>query len=129
LESENRPPVATATAAVVKKIVKSLRSYGPSSFASLTDAQGNYVQVAGGGITCMVERREALTAEHYRAFQMKGRKGCPDGTLLTFGGGTISLKSDEWLSSDQALEIFLAFLAEHEMPESISWREVDLKEK
>jgi hypothetical protein len=103
-------------------------SYRSSSFASLTDRQGNYVQVACGGITCMVERREESTAKQYRAHQKEDRKGCPDGTWLAFGGGTIPLKSDEWLSSDQGREIFLASLGGREMPKSIFWREVALKE-
>ncbi len=129
LECEKRPTVTSVTASIVKRVVKSLRSYGPSSFAVLTDAQGNHVQVAGGGITCMVEMREIEGGKHYRAFLMESRKGCPDGTLLVFGGGTLSLKADEWLTSDQALEILLAFLAGQELPKNVFWREVVLREK
>lgn len=40
-----------ATAQVVAAITK-LRSHRPSSFASLTDEHGNYLQVAGGELTC-----------------------------------------------------------------------------
>jgi hypothetical protein len=54
LEVENREPVENASAADVHDAISKLRSYGPSSFASLTDEHGSYLQVAGGGVDVYV---------------------------------------------------------------------------
>jgi hypothetical protein len=68
LEVENKPVIEHVNAAQLRSAITGLRSYGPSSYASLTDEQGNYLQVAGGGITCLLERRDAATGRHYRAY-------------------------------------------------------------
>jgi hypothetical protein len=101
-----------------------LRSCGPSSYASLTDDPGNYLQVAGGALTCLLERREAATGRHYRACLDAPRLVQPDGTLLTFGGGAIALRADEWLPATLVTEAFIAFLHHKTLPASLLWREV-----
>lgn len=40
------------------------------SYASLTDGTGNYLQVAGGGVSCMIARFE-IENERLRAFHDK----------------------------------------------------------
>ncbi|CAG9207295.1 hypothetical protein PSP6_260080 [Paraburkholderia tropica] len=45
LKVEGKPETLDPTEPKVRKAIASLRSYGPSSYASLTDSFGNYVQV------------------------------------------------------------------------------------
>ena len=101
-----------------------LRSYGPSSFASLTDDQGNYLQVAGGQMTCMLERREAVNKRHFRAHLATPSKVFSDGTVLVFGGGELKLAADEWLSASVVLDAFLAFFKGQPLPPLLKWRDV-----
>jgi hypothetical protein len=56
-EVESRPTIEDASEQDVRSAISALRSFGPSSFASLTDENGNYLQVGGGGVTCLLERR------------------------------------------------------------------------
>lgn len=122
LECEGKPPVENPKPSLVRKVVSSLRSYGPSSYASITDAQGSYLQVAGGGVTCLLEFYNSNTGKRYRAFGGKKNKAFPDGTLLVFRVGEIAMQSDEWLIAEKVSEAFCCFLAGKELPEDISWR-------
>lgn len=124
LEVEKKAPVDNVSEEKVRAAILALRSYGPSSFASLTDEEGNYLQVAGGGVTCMLERREASSGRHYRAYGEEPSKVYPDGTLLMFGGGKIALQADEWFTAPVVADAFLAFLNGQELPSSIRWRDV-----
>jgi hypothetical protein len=106
----------------LRAALKSLRSYGPSSYASLTDDYGNYIQVAGGGIICMVERYEKGTNTRERAYHDKPSPIRPDGTILAFRAGSIPMRSDEWFSADQVVELFAAFLNGGNHPDYAHWR-------
>jgi len=124
LEVEKMAAIDNVSGVKVKKVISALRSYGPASFASLTDSKGNYIQVAGGGVTCMLERRDVIAGRHYRAYSEVSSRVFPDGTLLVFGGGKVSLRADEWFSAEIAVEAFLAFLNGQEFPVSIRWRDI-----
>ena len=124
LECEDKSPVEDVKPAQIKKTVSRLKSYGPCSFASLTDSEGNYVQVAGGRVTCMIERRDVSAGRHFRAYQNIRSEVFADGTMLVFGGGKIHLSSDEWFTASDAEEVFMAFLDGAEMPERIMWRDI-----
>jgi hypothetical protein len=124
LEVEKKAPVENAVAADVRAVIPKLRSYGPSSYASLTDAQGSYLQVAGGGVTCMLEWRDAVNRRHFRAHLDASSKVFPDGTILTFSGGEVKLRADEWLTAPMVEEAFLAFLRGQSLPPSIKWRDI-----
>lgn len=124
LEVEGRPAIDHVTPAQVRSVITSLRSYGPSSFASLTDEEGNYLQVAGGGVTCMMERRDVALARHFRAYQDKRSQVFADGSILAFGGGEIKLAADEWFTSTDVVETFLAFLSKTALPERVKWRDI-----
>ena len=124
LEIEKRPSIENVTEAQLVSAVMALRSYGPSSFASLTDEQGNYLQVAGGGVTCMLERRDVASGHHLRGYKEEKSKVFPDGTSLTFGGGEIRLAADEWFTAQEVADVFSSFLRGGELPASVKWRDV-----
>lgn len=123
-EVEKKARMHDPTKAQVSAAITKLRSYGPSSFASLTDEQGNYLQVAGGGLTCLLERRLAANAQHYRAYLATPSGIQPDGTVLAFSGGQVKLQADEWVSAPLVIEVFTAFLQGHELPQAIRWRDI-----
>ena len=124
LEVEKSAPVDNPSPSVLRMAISKLRSYGTASYASLTDASGNYLQVAGGGVACSLERRDAVNRRHYRAHLGAPSKVFPDGTLLVFSGGEIKLQADEWLMSALVEDAFLAFMGDKPFPEAIQWREM-----
>lgn len=109
-EAEGKAGITTPSPDQITKGIRTLRSYGKSSYASLTDPEGNYVQVAGGGVSCLIERFEVNASQRWRAFHDRPSPVRPDGTLLVFRAGSIPMRADEWFISDQVLEVFLAFL-------------------
>jgi hypothetical protein len=122
LEIEGKAGMTAPTPVQITRVLKSLRSYGKSTYASLTDATGNYVQVAGGGVSCMIERFEVDVSKRWRAFHDWPSPVRPDGTLLVFGAGSIPMLADEWFTSDQVVEVFLAFVNGVSPPEFVHWR-------
>ncbi|MGH8777609.1 hypothetical protein [Paraburkholderia sp.] len=123
LEAEGKPEIHEPRESQVTRTIKSLKSYGPSSYASLTDASGNYVQVAGGGVTCMIERYDATGNKRFRAFHDKPSAVRPDGTILSFRAGKVPMRSDEWFMSNQVAEVFVAFLKGEAFPGDVHWRD------
>lgn len=124
LEVESRPLVERPTEKQVRSAILKLRSYGPHSYASLTDEDGNYLQVAGGGVTCLLERRDVSSGKHFRAFHGKPSSIFADGTTLVFNGGEIQLLADEWFTSAVVADAFIAVLNGTPLPAGIGWRDV-----
>jgi hypothetical protein len=124
LEREGAAPVTNPSPSRLVRELEKLESYGKSSFASLTGLDGSYVQVAGGGVGCMLEWRDTSTSTHRRAFLEVPAVPFQDGTELTFGGGTIALRRDEWLNIRIVIEAFTAFAQGEAFPASIRWRDM-----
>jgi len=95
LECEAKPSIHHPTPTQVRRALSSLRSYGPSSYASLTDENKNYVQVAGGGTTCLMELYDAESGKRWSAYGDIRSKVFPDGTLLVFSAGQMPMMADE----------------------------------
>lgn len=127
-EMEKKPPKLNPTEKQMRASIARLRSFGPSSFASLSDEAGNYVQVAGGGIACLLERHEASTGRRFRGFKDHVNPNYPNGTLLVFGAGEIALQSDEWFHQNEAADVFAAFLRGYDYA-AINWRETSAKSR
>lgn len=121
-EVEKKLPILQPSEKQIRDTIARLRSFGPSSFAVLSDDKGNYVQVAGGGITCMLERREA-TGCRYRGYKDSPNLNYPDGTRLAFGAGEVVMQSDEWFLQTEVAEVFCAFLSGQMFPDFANWRE------
>lgn len=122
LECEGKTPIENPKPSQIRKVVSSLRSYGPSSYASITDMHGSYLQVAGGGVTCLLELYQSNTGKRFRAFGDTKNKAFPDGTLLVFRAGQIAMQADEWFMADKIAEAFCCFLEGKELPKDIHWR-------
>ena len=124
LEIEGKQPHHDPTPKVVERELRKLRSYGKSSFASLTRKDGSYLQVAGGGVGCLLERRSIPEQRHFRAFVVEPRVPFEDGTELVFGGGRIKLMRDEWLDIGTVTKVFLHFLTDPAASDGVQWRDV-----
>lgn len=121
-ESEGKTPIVNPTVKQVKSVISKLRSYGPSSFASITDENGSYLQVAGGGVTCMLEKYDSKSGRRFRAYGLNKNLAFPDGTLLVFRGGELKMKSDEWFRFEKIIDAFCCFLEKKPLPIDIFWR-------
>jgi hypothetical protein len=124
LTMEAAEPVTDPSPQAIEKALRRLKLTGRHEYAALEDGKGNYLQVAGGGVACMLERRSLDPIRHSRAFQEKRNKAFPDGTKLRFSGGEVALNSNEWFTIDQVVEAFLAFHAGRHLPDWIQWRDI-----
>ena len=122
LECEGKQPLQHPNPKQTRNVISALRSYGPSSYASLTKEDGSYLQVAGGGISCLLEFYRADLRERHRAYGDVVNKACPDGTILVCGSGNISMQSDEWLRSELVADVFCAFLQDADFLAYVHWR-------
>jgi len=91
--------------------------------ASITDDGGSYIQVGGGGVGCVLERRDAEQSRHYRGYHDSPSKVFPDGTALAFSGGNVAMRADEWFTARVIADAFVAFLERRPLPEGIRWRD------
>ena len=122
LTCEGKPSVQNPKPSQIRMVLRALRSYGPSSYASLTDDAGSYVQVAGGAASCLLELYKVDTGKRLRAYGDVRNKTRPDGTLLVFRAGEIPMMADEWFMADQAADAFCCFLEGKEFPAGFHWR-------
>ncbi|WP_444933928.1 hypothetical protein [Microbulbifer sp. JTAC008] len=126
LEVENRAKIESPTRKDIERALRSLKSEGPSSYASLTSPSGSYVQVGGGRFTCLLEKRGSSDGAQYRAYSNSPSVPFPDGSILSFSGGDIPLRNDEWFNIEKAIELFVAFASDADLPNDIFWREIAL---
>jgi hypothetical protein len=69
----------------------------------------------------MLEFRDAH-GNHFRAAQQAPVVQFPNGTILSFSGGEVSLATNEWFLAKQIAEIFSGFLVQREFPPFVEWR-------
>jgi hypothetical protein len=124
LEVEHREPKHEPTVDEIKAVVTALGTSG-STFASLTNPEGGYLQVAGRRPWCVIERRVFNPTEHSRAFQDTPNPKYNDGAKLRTGAGDITLKHDEWFLLKDAAEIFEAFRTGAQLPAQVKWRSMN----
>ena len=109
----------------IARQLRFLKSYGRSAYASLTDAQGNWVQVGGGRATCVLEYKNGETGHLFRAFQPQPVVPPEfDEAVLTFAGSQLRLSQNEWFTIEQVIEVFLAFRHQRPFPETVNWRDI-----
>jgi hypothetical protein len=73
----------------------------------------------------LLEKRDAATARQYRGSQNTWKVPFADGTILSFAGNRIPLRSTEWFTVDQVVEVMTAFARSAPMPAFLQWRELD----
>ncbi|WP_431263013.1 hypothetical protein ACQ859_23515 [Roseateles chitinivorans] len=121
-ECESKAPISEPEDIQIRRAIAGLKSYGKSTFASITDEQGNYVQVLGGGVTCLLEYFNAETTVRLRGVTNVANPVFPDGTVLVVRGQHIPMRSDEWFRFDLVADVFCAFRARRAFPFDVQWR-------
>jgi hypothetical protein len=79
-EVENSPAIIDVNQSQLVNILKKLKSYGPSSYACLTDDDGNYVQVAGGRFAYFIEMYDAKSKPLFRGCHSNSSTNFEDGS-------------------------------------------------
>jgi hypothetical protein len=124
IEREGGKVIEDPSSEVIERELRKLRTYGSSTFASITASDGSYLQVAGGGVTAMLEKSDCHQ-RHFRAWQ--DNPVVPpefDGSALVFSAGNVHLGRHEWFRIDQVIEAFKAFNAGKDLPAFIKWRDI-----
>ena len=124
LEGEGFAQVSNPTEGDVRGAVLGLARSG-TSFVSLEDETGNYIQVAGSRPWCVLERRQVAPLIHQRAFQDTPSPKYLDGAKISTGAGEITMKSDEWFLLKDAADVFVSFLNRQAPPAHIQWRSLN----
>ena len=121
LEGEGLSPIENPTNAKVRDVIECLGQYD-TSFAALVAPNGDYVQAAGDGEFCTVEKRQHNPLNHTRAYYLVARDIRSAKTTLKTGAGEMSLEPDEFIRLKMAADIFEAILEGCELEPSIAWR-------
>jgi len=95
-----------------------------SRIAILTSTDGSYVQVGGGGMSCVLEWRDEATARHFRASQQPPVVPWPGVTELHVSGGFVRLRQEEFFRMPQVQDAFLAFFHREPFPAYMQWRDI-----
>lgn len=123
LEVENKRSTEVTDFHKVQKAIEGLRSHGKSSFAILSSNSGDYIQVAGGIVTCVLERR--LGSEHSRAYVREPKVPFEGTQVISCGAGMLKVQPEEILFAEDAVAAFRAFFTGGNYPENILWRDYD----
>ena len=115
-EREGCKPIEDPSQARLKKELALTKS----AFASLTAPDGSYLQVAGGPGLFALEYRDS-SGRHFRGRQATPVVRFKDGTILSFSGGSLTMRRDEWFLIDQVAEIAGAFGLGVELP-LVEWK-------
>jgi hypothetical protein len=124
IEGEKLDAIINPTEEQVRQVVLGLNRM-ETSFVSLTDESGNYIQVAGSRPWCVLERRSVAPMLHERAFQHTPTPKYNDGAKIRTGAGEITLQHDEWFLLKDAAEVFVAFLNRETVPSQVQWRSLN----
>jgi len=124
LEREGAAPLSGPSPKRISRELRRLRSSGRSSFASLTREDGAFLQVAGGGIGCLLEKHLPSESKLFRGYLDSPIVRFEDGTELSFSAGRVQLRRDEWFTIDQVIEVFEAYLRGTSEPAFLHWRDV-----
>ena len=127
LEIQNRKSKEVKDFGPVEKGLRDLRSYGKNTFAILTDADANYIQVAGGSMSCVVEMRGAGEDFPSRGYLSTSRVPFEGPQDFRFGGGKLIVNPEEFLSIDQVVDLFRCFFKGEPMPSWVSWRKIPVQ--
>ena len=122
LEVENRPIQQVDSFDVVETVLRDLRSYGSRSFAISTNSNGDFVQVAGGRVTCVLEHKTARDERPKRAFLTEKKVPFEGTQTLMFGGGHMQMEPDEILFIDDVVNTFRTFFNGQDVSKKLRWR-------
>ena len=125
LEVEGHEPQASPSSLAVESWLRKLRSVGKYSYATLSKENGEYIQVAGGRVTWVLEHRTAQGVQS-RAFLSSPRTAMRGGLTMSFAKGNIvAFTPEECLFIDDVVLAFHSFINDEPFPGHIYWRTLD----
>lgn len=118
-EREDKKPIENVSDKQLRRQLGYKRG-GDDTFAILSESNGGYVQMLGGGVACCLEWRDIEGGKHYRAYQEPPCVTWKEDTKL----GRILLQPREFFRIAQVTDAFVAFLKNHPFPAYIKWRDI-----
>ena len=102
-----------------------LRTYGQTSYASLTREDGAFLQVGGGGNTCVIEYHDPGRSVHLRARKHTATVPFTGPQTIKFGGGELIVAPEQLFQIADVLEVFEEFLASNSVSEEYLWEPLE----
>ena len=123
-ERENTKPLEDPTARQVEASLGKLKG-SQRSFARLIDDEGNFIQMAGGGFSCLIEIVSGKIIK--RASQEEPIVPWQETTTLSTTCGEFEMDPREYFSIDQVKEAFFRYLNGDRKLEYLKWQEQELQ--
>ena len=95
------------------------------SYASLTSDSGDFIQMAGGGFSCILEK--SINGTVYRANQLEKVIHFNEVTSLHTTCGEFEVEPNEYFSIDQIKEAFVRFLSGERDFNNYQWKNLEIK--
>lgn len=124
LEGEGLPPLEEPEWPAVEHALRQLSPDG-RGYVILTADDGSYVQVAGSRQELTIEYRQTI-GTRFRHFVLGKRADETSDAELVTSVGTISLRSNEVLTLDDALSVCRHFFIDGAVPEQFTLRETTM---
>ena len=126
LTVEGKKPFPVRKFERLEQELRKLRTPGKRTFAVLTRPDGAYIQVGGGRVTCVVEKRNAGSTRNLRARLSSPKVPFKGVTTLPVGGGMVKANPEEFLFIDDVIPLFEAFFTNSETgSDNITWHAMD----
>ncbi len=122
LQRDGCKAVVDPSEAQLLQHLRRLKMVGRSHFLVLSTLEGNWIQVAGGSLCCIVERYCATSQVLWRAHRVKGMPVYQDASRFKLRGVDRAIQGDEILHMAEAEEIALAFRAGSDLSDLFPWR-------
>jgi hypothetical protein len=104
--------------------LRRLRLVGRSQFLVLSEMDGDWLQIAGGTLCCIVERYCARSKTLWRAHRVKCLQMYAGVHEFALSGSNRQIEPDELLRMAEAEEIALAFRNAGDVTQIFAWRAI-----
>jgi len=123
-ERENTKPIKGPSAKQLSSSLKHLKG-SKRSFAILSSNDENFIQMTGGGYSCILEI--SIDGELFRASQEKAMVPWAETTTLHTSCGEFKVEPKEYFNVQQVTDAFVKFLAGDRTHEKYKWKRVKFK--
>lgn len=121
-EREKTKAIENPSSKQVRTSLDKLRG-SKRSFATISDNGKGFIQMAGGGFSCILEMK--IDGVLYRASQEVPIVPWEEVTALSTSCGELQVQPNEYFSIDQIKEAFVEYLNGNRKFEQWSWREIE----
>jgi hypothetical protein len=122
-ERENTTPIENPSPKQVQSSLDKL-SGSKRSFASLSYEGKGFIQMAGGGFSCILEMK--IDGILYRASQEEAIVPWKEETALSTSCGEFQVQPNEYFNISQIKEAFVEYLNGNRKLEQWSWHKVEV---